>query len=91
MVAPASQRYYEALPFSMVYSFYVWEYLAEKRIWRIFGVIFIISGVYFQLGYAIKTDLKGNSVYSQNRSRMKEAIDQRDYRLLSERRAGSFY
>ncbi len=91
MVAPASQRYYEALPFAMIYSFYVWEYLAEKRFWRILGVIFIISGIYFQLGYALKTDLKGNSVYTQNRERMKEAIDRRDYRLLAERRVGSLY
>jgi hypothetical protein len=91
MVAPASQRYYEALPFAMVYAFYVWNSLAGKRFWRILGVVFLVCGTYFQMGYALKTDFKGNSVYSQNRIRMKEAIDHKDYRLLAERRVGSLY
>lgn len=91
LLPPASNRFYEAFPFAFVYSLYCWEYLATRNFWRVLGVVFLIFGVWFQIGYAIKTDLSGNSVYSKCRDQMKKAIDARDYRLLADRRSGALY
>jgi len=88
----ASFRIYLFFPIVMLYSFYCWDFLAERgRPWKILGTVFILSGVYFQVGYTLKNIQSKNSIYAQNQERMSQAIQAKDYRLLAERRAGSIY
>jgi hypothetical protein len=84
--SPAAIRYYEVLPVAMIYSFYCWEILCPYRFWRIFAIVFLIAGVYFQIGYALQSDHRGISVYSQYRERMAMALEKKDYHLLADRR-----
>jgi hypothetical protein len=88
---PSAIRYYEVLPLVMVYSFYCWDYFADKVFWKRFAVFFLVVGLYFQIGYAWKTAMNGTSVYSQYRVRMTRAIEAKDYRLLDERRPAALY
>ncbi len=88
---PASYRYYEVLPLVMLYSFYCWESLANKTFWRIVGVVFITTAVLFQLGYAIRNNKEGTSVYDRYRGRMEKALTHNDYRLMAERRPYALY
>lgn len=87
----ASYRYYEALPVIMIYSFYCWEGFAAKPYWRLFGMVFLATAVFFQAGYALKTNSIGTSVYSQCRERMEKAIEAKNYHLLAERRPYALY
>jgi hypothetical protein len=88
----ASFRILLFMPPLMLYSLYCWDYLARRdRIWRTLGLVFILSGVYFQIGYTFKNIQARDSIYSQDRGLMAEAIETRDYRLLAERRQESLY
>jgi hypothetical protein len=87
----ASFRMVLLIPVIMLYSLYCWDYLAAKPFWRRVGLIFLLSGVYFQIGYTIKNMESQSSVYAKNRGLMTKAIEAKDYRLLAERRPGSLY
>jgi hypothetical protein len=78
-------------PVVMLYSLYIYDYLAVKPLWRKIGFIFIILVVFFQIGYAVQGIRAGDSVYGRGKALMAQAIDQKDYRLLAPRRPGSLY
>jgi len=88
---PTSYRYYEILPLVMIYSFYCWESLAGKALWRKTGIAFLALALFFQVGYALRNAREGTSVYSRYQDRMARAIEAGDYRLLADRRAGALY
>ena len=88
----ASFRVILLFPIVMIYSLYCWDYLAKRNnFWRILGMVFILAGVYFQVGYTLKNIQAQNSLYAQNQELMVKAIEAKDYRLLAERRPGSLY
>ena len=88
----ASFRILLLFPIVMLYSFYCWDFLAKRsKVWRVLGLVFILSGVYFQIGYTLKNIQARNSIYAQNRNLTVKAIEAKDYRILAERRAGSLY
>ena len=88
----ASFRVLLLFPVVMLYSLYCWDFLAAKsHAWRVLGVLFILAGVYFQIGYTVKNIEAHNSVYSQNRDLMVKAIEAKDFRILAGRRPGSLY
>ena len=91
MRPPASYRYSEILPIVMLYSFYAWDYLAQRRAWRVAGVACLAIAVTFQVAYAWKSDRDGVSFYAQSREKIARAIAQRDYHQLGERRVTSIY
>ena len=86
---PQSHTFYLTLPIAMLYSFYCWNEFLKKKSWRRFAMVFIISGIFFNVGLAVNNYAQG-SIYV-DRSRIVEAIKTRDYRILGERRAGARY
>ncbi len=85
MKAPLSHTLYVVFPIVMLYSLYCWnEFLSPSRRWRIFGAIFLLSGLVFSAGLAYD-NFRTRSLYL-NRDLPKAAIEQKDYRLLGLRR-----
>ncbi|HTC22037.1 MAG TPA: hypothetical protein VK859_14370 [bacterium] len=87
----ASFRILLFFPPLMLYSFYVWDWVWQKPWGRLLGLVFILCGCYFQLGYTLENIKAHNSTYAQKRGLMAKAIEAGDYRLFAERRGGSFY
>ena len=71
----------------MTYSCYAW--MRFKKSWGVWAHAFIVLGVVFQFGYAI-TVAPRDSIYPQ-RDVISKAIQQKDYHVFGERRAGSLY
>jgi hypothetical protein len=86
---PLSHIYFIFFPFLMAYSCYVWVLFVGERRWVWAAKAFLLLGLYFQVGYAVAVAPK-DSLYSQ-RALMVKAIQEKNYHLLGERRAGSFY
>jgi hypothetical protein len=84
---PLSHIYFIFFPLLMTYSCYAW--MRFKKSWGIWAQAFIVLGVVFQFGYAI-TVAPRDSIYPQ-RDLISKAIQQKDYRIFGERRAGSLY
>ena len=89
MKAPVSHTFYVMLPVAMLYSFYCWSEFLKQRAWRRFAAVFIVCGLIFDLGLAV-SNLKHVSIYRE-RKQVVEAIREKDYRLLGERRPGARY
>jgi hypothetical protein len=97
---PLSHLFFIFFPFLMAYSCYVWLSFADQKRWRVLAKVFVAAGILFQLGYAfaVKPDYSiytvvvkpGQPVYDQ-RALVVKAIQEKDYRILGERRPGSFY
>jgi hypothetical protein len=87
--APASHTFYLTLPVAMVYSFYCWSSLLMKRGWQIFAAIFLGCGIVFHIALGVH-HFERVSLYV-DRAIPVSAIEQRDYRILGERRSGSRY
>jgi hypothetical protein len=87
--APASHTFYLTLPVAMVYSFYCWSSLLVKRPWQIFAAIFLGCGIVFHIVLGVHR-FQRVSLYV-DREIPVTAIEQRDYRILGERRSGSRY
>ena len=86
---PQSNHLYLALPLVMIYSLYCWSRLLIHRRWRTFAKIFLACGIVFHIGVAIH-NLSRISIYTE-RQKVQSAIDNKDYRILGERRPGSKY
>jgi hypothetical protein len=87
--APLSHTFYLTLPIAMLYGFYCWNELLQKKHWQRFAVLFISCGIIFEAGLAAH-NLSRASIYV-NRGKVVEAIRNNDYHLLGERRAGARY
>jgi hypothetical protein len=85
---PQAHIYYVLFPITAVYSFYIWDRLAEKKIWKNFGKICLALSLFFELGFMVKM-MPVASLYS-NRPLVQKAIQEKNDRLLGERRPGSF-
>lgn len=86
---PVSHTFYITFPIAMLYSFYCWnEFLVQKG-WQIFAGVFIACGIVFHIGLAV-SNFKSVSIY-RDRQKIVEAIKDRDYHLLGERRPGARY
>jgi hypothetical protein len=86
---PKSHTFYVTLPVSMIYSFYCWEYLFRKAIWRKLGIAFLFAAMIVNIALALNNYSRGN--YSRNRALINRAIAEKNYKLLGERRPGSYY
>jgi hypothetical protein len=86
---PYSHMYYIFFPLAMLYSLYCWSDYLTRRGWQIFAAAVLASGVIFHTALALHRRAHV-SMYT-NRSIPQAAIEQRDYRLLGERREGSRY
>jgi len=84
---PLSHIYFIFFPLLMTYSCYAW--MRFKKSWGIWAQAFIVLGVVFQFGYAI-TVAPRDSIYPQ-RDIIRKAIEEKNYHVFGERRAGSLY
>ena len=82
--APASHAYYVLLPLVMIYACYVWDDLLRRRWIRTTAVVLLLAGAVAYLALGIR-NFTGRSLY-RNRALVVRAIDERNYRLLGERR-----
>lgn len=86
---PYAHSFYITFPIAMIYSLYCWDYLLGKRRWQTFAKLFLLCGVIFSVGLAVYR-FQRISLYV-DRGRPLSAIQQRDYRILGERRPGARY
>lgn len=89
MKSPASHTFYLTFPIAMLYSLYCWNDYLHKKGWRTFALIVIVSGIIFDAGLAAH-NFRHTSLYV-DRDRVQQAIRQKDFRVLGDRRAGSRY
>lgn len=87
--APLSHTFYLTLPLSMLYSLYCWDRYLVKQRWRKFAATVIICGIIFHLGVAVH-DYSRISIYI-DRNKINEAIENKNYHSLDERRSGARY
>ncbi len=89
--SPDINTFYEMQPVVMIYSLYVWERCwsnvwARRVLW-----VFVAAVWIFQAGYLrVQIDQK-ESFYSIHHDNIVRAIQEKNYRILGERREGSFY
>lgn len=86
---PVAHIYFVYFPVVVLFSFYVWDRLAVKPICRILGRICLVVSFFFQLGLILHR-MPQQSLYL-NRDQVAKAIQDKNYHLLGERRAGSLY
>ena len=85
---PASHAYYVLLPVALIYACHVWADLFRHKGIRTAAVILFGAGAIAYLALGIR-NFTGRSMY-RNRDLVVQAIDQRDYRMLGERRTASW-
>jgi hypothetical protein len=84
---PLAHIYYILMPLLTVYSLYTWSRWSAHRGWRLLAVICIMANLWFETGYLVH-GFKNGSLYT-NRDQVLKAIQQKDDRILGERRPGS--
>src|SRR5215813_9555630 len=89
MKAPVSHTFYVTFPIAMLYSLYCWQELLKKNAWRKFALVVIVCGIVFHAGLAWH-NFKHDSLYV-DRHRVQQAISEKDFHILGERRAGARY
>jgi hypothetical protein len=82
--SPSSHTFYVTLPLVMIYSFYVWERLLARPAVRKLAVALLVSGAVTHFAIA-KDRVFERSLYA-NRPLVVQAIKEKNYRLLGERR-----
>lgn len=88
---PDVNTFCEMLPIPMIYSLYVWERWWANRRGRLFLQFFLAMAIFFQVAYMfVRLPLK-ESFYLAYHDKLIQAVEQRDYHILGERRPGSFY
>jgi hypothetical protein len=87
--APVAHAYFILFPLVTVFSFYIWNQFVEVPFWRSFGRICLLASFLFHLGFLVEMMPK-RSLYS-NRPLIAKAIQEKNYRILAERRPQSFY
>jgi hypothetical protein len=90
---PQSNHLYVTLPIPMIYSLYCWNRFLNSKRWQVFArrfaMIVVVCGVVFHLGLALH-NRRLISLYTE-RSLIESAIENRDYRILGERRPNTLY
>lgn len=85
---PSSHTFYVMFPLAMLYSMYCWYPYLQKRFWRRFSAVVLISG--FMVSLAFLFEHHPQQSFAVDRDNAARAIQQRDYRLMGERRAAEW-
>ena len=85
---PLAHIYYVLMPLLVVYSFYAWSRLASRRAWRLFALACLAVNICFQTGWMLH--MMGTQSLYTGRDKVARAIQEKDDRILGERRPGSF-
>lgn len=86
---PLSHIYYINFPLIFLYSLYVYHHFIRNPQWKTLARIYLAAAFIFQVSYAWR-NFPGESLY-RNRPLVAKAIQTKDYHLLGERRANSYY
>jgi len=86
---PQSNHLYITFPLPMIYSLYCWNRLLKERQWQRLAKVFLACGIIFHIGLALY-NFPRTSLYPV-RAQVQSAIDNKDYRVLGERRANALY
>ncbi|HKP35806.1 MAG TPA: hypothetical protein VJT71_03020 [Pyrinomonadaceae bacterium] len=86
---PQSNHLYITFPIPMIYSLYCWNRLLKMDRWQRLAKIFLACGIIFHIGLAL-FNLPRGSLYPV-RPQVQSAIDNKDYRILGERRPNTQY
>jgi hypothetical protein len=89
MKSPLSHTFYVAFPVAMLYSLYCWKDFVRKKGWQTFALVFLVCGLIFEAGLAAH-NYRRVSIYV-DRSRIQQAISNKDFHILGERRPGARY
>jgi hypothetical protein len=81
---PSSHTFYVLFPLIMIYSFYCWKPLLEKKWIKYLAIIFLFSGLVFHITL-MRDNYKRKSMYI-NRQVPLKAIQEKNYHILGERR-----
>lgn len=82
--SPSSHTFYVTLPVVMIYSFYVWQPLFSRPVIRRLAAALLVSGAVTHFAIA-KDRVFERSLYA-NRPLVVQAIKEKNYRLVGERR-----
>ena len=85
---PLAHIYYVCFPVIFLYSLYCWSRFSSPG-WRTFAKVYLAAAFIFQVAYAWRI----YPVYSlyRDRPRIVKALQEKDYRIVGERRAGVLY
>jgi hypothetical protein len=86
---PQSNHLYVTLPIPMIYSLYCWSRILNRARWQTFAKVFIACGIIFHIGLAFHRRSR-ISLYPE-RHIIESAIENKDYRILGERRPNTLY
>lgn len=81
---PASHAFYVMFPVAMIYAFYCWEALLQRRSMQVVAAMLLVCTAVMHLAIAID-HAPTHSLYT-DRPLVVRAIRERNYRLLGERR-----
>ena len=87
--APVAHALFVLFPLVTIFSFHVWAKLAPRPFWKNTAILCLVASLWFQLGFLIYWIPK-KSLYL-DRAKIQSSIDQKDYRLLAERRPQALY
>lgn len=82
---PSSHTFYLTFPLAMFYSMYCWYPYLQTQLWRRFSVLILVSG--FLMSVPFLFEYHPQRSFGADRDAAARAIQQRDYRLMGERRA----
>ncbi len=85
---PHSHTFYLTMPVAMLYSMYCWAPWLERRSWRRFAAIVVLSGLVVSLSFMADYG-PVRSLYS-DRAKVVRAMQQGDYRIVGERRSAEW-
>ena len=86
---PYAHIYYTCFPLVFLYSLYGWSRLGDSSGWRTFAKVYLAAAFIFQITYAIRA-YPQFSLY-RDRPLVVQAIQQKNYHLMGERRENSYY
>lgn len=89
---PQSNHLYVTLPIPMIYSLYCWSRFLNGKRGKVIRIVFaamVICGVIFHLGLALHNRTR-ISIYTE-RPLVQSAIENKDYKILGERRPNTLY
>lgn len=86
---PQSNHLYVTLPVPMIYSLYCWNRILKSKPWQVFAMVIIVCGVIFHVGLALH-NRRLISLYAE-RPLVESAIQNKDYKILGERRPNTLY
>jgi hypothetical protein len=87
--SPLSHIYLVFYPLLMLYSCYCWSLFAGGPRWRMTAKLFLVLGIYFQVGFSLAVARK-DSLYMY-REPVARALQEKNYHLVGERRPQSLY